>query len=352
MTAIKSEHIASALFFLIAGAFCFLAYKLFVPFFIPIAWAAVFAILFSPLHAKVKKQVKKPAFAAAITTFVVLLVIVGPVTFLLLELVSEAGAALNHVNAMYSSGELQRLLNDHLPSLDYAREKLAGWVDLSSANLTEMAKDALQRVSNFVINQTSVILSGGSQIALHFLLMTFSLYYFFKDGGALVKRLQRLMPLNEEDVKSIFRELRDLIFATIYSGVMVAVLQGIAGGILFGSVGIPSAVFWGSVMAFLSVLPIIGAFLVYVPAGLILIISGNVTSGVIVLVVGGAIISQIDNFLRPVLVSNRTAMHPMILFFSMMGGVALFGLLGIILGPVIAAIFLTILRVVDLSVQR
>jgi len=106
------------------------------------------------------------------------------------------------------------------------------------------------------------------------------------------------------------------------------------------------------VMAFLSVLPIIGAFLVYVPARLILIISGSVTSGVIVLVVGGGVISQIDNFLRPLLVSNRSAMHPMILFFSMMGGVALFGLLGIILGPVIAAIFLTILRVVELSVQK
>ncbi|MEK7775635.1 MAG: AI-2E family transporter [Candidatus Zixiibacteriota bacterium] len=352
MTTIKSEHIATALFFLIAVAFCFLAYKLFVPFFIPIAWAAVFAILFSPLNAKVKKRVKKPTLSAAITTFVVLLVIVGPMALLLLQLVSEAGVALRNVNAMYESGELERLLSSHLPSLDYAREKLAGWVDLSNANLTEMAKDALQRVSNFVINQTSVILSGGSQIALHFLLMTFSLYYFFKDGGTLIKRLQKLMPLNEDDVKVTFRELRDLIFATIYSGVMVAVLQGIAGGILFASVGIPSAVFWGSVMAFLSVLPIIGAFLVYVPAGLILIISGNVTSGIIVLVVGGAGISQIDNFLRPMLVSNRSAMHPMILFFSMMGGVALFGLLGIILGPVVAAIFLTILRVVELSVQR
>ena len=233
-----------------------------------------------------------------------------------------------------------------------AREKLSGWVDLSTANLTEMAKDALQRVSNFVINQTSAIVSGGSQVVLHFLLMTFSLYYFFKDGATIVKRLQRLIPLGEDDVKSTFRELRDLIFATMYSGVMVAVLQGIAGGILFASVGIPSAVFWGSVMAFLSVLPIIGAFLVYVPAGLILIISGSVSSGLIVLIVGGAVISQIDNFLRPMLVSNRSAMHPMILFFSMMGGVALFGLLGIILGPVIAAIFLTILRVVELSVQK
>jgi predicted PurR-regulated permease PerM len=352
MTGIKSEQISTALFFLIAAAFCYLAYKLFVPFFIPIAWAAVFAILFSPLHTRIHKRVKKPALTAGLTSLVVLLVIVGPVTLLMLQLVSEAGAAVRHVNALYESGELERLLSSHLPSLDFAREKLAGWVDLSSTNLTEMAKDALQRLSNFVLNQTSAIVSGGSQIVLHFLLMTFSLYYFFKDGPAIAKRLQRLVPLGEEEVKSTFKELRDLIFATMYSGVMVAVLQGIAGGILFAAVGIPSAVFWGSVMAFLSVLPIIGAFLVYVPAGLILIISGSVTSGVIVLAVGGGVISQIDNFLRPVLVSNRSAMHPMILFFSMMGGVALFGLLGIILGPVIAAIVLTILRVVELSIHR
>jgi predicted PurR-regulated permease PerM len=352
MTGVKSEHIATVFFFVIAVAFCYLAYKLFVPFFIPITWAAVFAILFSPLHARIRKKIKKPTLSAAIMTLIVLLVIVGPVTLLMLQLVSEAGSAVRHVNAMYESGELERLLGNHLPSLDFAREKLTGWVDLSTANLTEMSKDALQRVSNFVVNQTSAIVSGGSQVVLHFLLMTFSLYYFFKDGATIIARLQRLIPLRDDDVKSTFRELRDLIFATMYSGVMVAVLQGIAGGILFASVGIPSAVFWGSVMAFLSVLPIIGAFLVYVPAGLILIISGSVTSGIVVLAVGGGVISQIDNFLRPMLVSNRSTMHPMILFFSMMGGVVLFGLLGIILGPVIAAIFLTILRVVELSLQK
>jgi predicted PurR-regulated permease PerM len=105
-------------------------------------------------------------------------------------------------------------------------------------------------------------------------------------------------------------------------------------------------------MAFLSVLPFVGAFLVYVPAGLILIMTGSTTSGIIVLVVGGGVISQIDNFLRPVLVANRSTMHPMILFFSMIGGVGLLGLVGIVLGPVIAALLLTVLRILELSVTR
>ena len=128
-------------------------------------------------------------------------------------------------------------------------------------------------------------------------------------------------------------------------------IQGILGGILFFIVGIPSAIFWGAVMAFLSIIPFIGAFIVYIPAGIILIIGGHYVAGLIVITVGVLVISQIDNILRPYLISGKTHIHPLLLFFTIMGGIYLFGLLGIVLGPMIAAIFVTILTIFEFKLH-
>jgi predicted PurR-regulated permease PerM len=131
----------------------------------------------------------------------------------------------------------------------------------------------------------------------------------------------------------------------------VALIQGILGGILFFSVGIPSPVFWGAIMAFLSIIPVVGAFIVYVPAGVILIIGGSYVKGIVVLGVGAVVISQVDSVLRPLIIAGKASMHPLLLFFAIMGGIALFGLLGVVLGPMIAAIFLTLLKIFEFKLH-
>ncbi|HKK20690.1 MAG TPA: AI-2E family transporter, partial [candidate division Zixibacteria bacterium] len=138
---------------------------------------------------------------------------------------------------------------------------------------------------------------------------------------------------------------------TMYGGVIVALIQGLVGGILFALVGIPSAVFWGAIMAFLSIIPILGAFLIYIPAGIILLIGGSYVKGIIVLAVGTLIISQLDNLIRPYLISGRTSMHPLMLFFTILGGVYLLGLLGVVVGPLIAAVFITLIKIFELKLH-
>jgi predicted PurR-regulated permease PerM len=155
------------------------------------------------------------------------------------------------------------------------------------------------------------------------------------------------MPLTINQTNVTFGQLRDVIQATMYGAVVVALVQGVLGGVLFALVGIPSAVFWGAIMAFLSVLPMVGAFIVYVPAGIILIVSGSYIKGIIILFAGTVIISQIDNVLRPLLIAGRTSMHPLMLFFAVMGGIAVFGLLGVVLGPLVAAAFITLLKILE-----
>jgi predicted PurR-regulated permease PerM len=155
------------------------------------------------------------------------------------------------------------------------------------------------------------------------------------------------MPLHPKRVDKTINQLRDVIQATMYGGVVVALLQGVLGGAMFAIVGISSPIFWGAIMAFLAIIPFVGAFIVYIPAGIILIISGSVGKGIAVILIGSLVISQTDNVVRPWLISGRTEMHPLMLFFSILGGIALLGLLGLVVGPLIAAVFITLVKVIE-----
>jgi len=138
----------------------------------------------------------------------------------------------------------------------------------------------------------------------------------------------------------------------MYGGVAVALMQGMLGGVLFAIMGISSPVFWGAVMAFLSLLPFVGAFIVYVPAGIVLMLTGSMIKGIIVIAVGIGILSQIDNFVRPMLISGRTSIHPLLLFFSILGGISLFGLLGLVVGPIVAACLVILLKVFETRLHQ
>lgn len=348
----KREHIVIALFFLIAAATFYLFYRIIVPFFVPLAWAAVFAILFYPLYEWLITKIKRAGVAALLVTLLLLVLIIGPVTYLFVELVDQASGAVSRVNELYASGDLGRLLHLDIPWLSSLLEKLSPYFDISKIDLNELAKDSVDKIGGLVLGQTSWLFTNATRAVMYFLMMLFATYYFLKDGQLIIDRLRRLVPLPANQTDLALGNLRDVIFATMYSGVLIALLQGLLGGLMFWIVGIPSALFWGAIMAFLSILPFIGAFIVYIPAGLILILSGSWIKGLIILVFGTVIVSQVDNFLRPLLVAGRTSMHALLLFFSMAGGVALFGLVGLVVGPLIAAMFVAVLDLVSLRLQQ
>jgi predicted PurR-regulated permease PerM len=347
----KREYFLISLFFLISAISFYLFYQVIIPFFIPIAWAAVLTILFFPLYERILRRVKRRGLASLIICTIIIVLIIGPLTYIFVALVNEAAAAVAKVNQMSKSGELDRIIAFDLPWLDTMKQKLSEYYDISKINMNEIVKDAIDAVSKVLLAQTSWIIANGTRAIFYFVLMIFSMYYFFKDGEAIVHKIRRLMPLSPSQITVTFSQLRDVIQATMYGGVAVALLQGLLGGILFAAVGIPSAVFWGAIMAFLSILPIVGAFLVYLPAGVILILGGSLVKGLIVIIIGSVVISQVDSFLRPLLMAGKAAMHPLLLFFAIMGGIALFGLLGIVMGPMIAAIFLTILKVFEFKLH-
>ena len=343
----KSEYILITLFFLIAAIFFYLFYQLVIPFFAPICWAAVFVIIFFPIYEKLLKIIKLKSLTSILLCLLIIILIIGPVAYLFGALVGEATTAVVKVNGMIKAGELDSFLSINLPWLESIKLKLNDYYDFSNMTTEQIIKNAVQNTSAVILNQTSWIISNVTRMVFYFALMIFTMYYFFTDGEMLIHKLRRLMPLTPNQVNVTFNQLRDVIQATMYGGLTVALLQGLLGGIMFAIAGIPSAIFWGVVMAFLSIIPFVGAFVIFIPAGLILILGGAYLKGILIIVIGSIVISQIDNVVRPLLIAGKACMHPLLLFFALMGGVYLFGLLGIILGPLIAAVFVTLITIFE-----
>lgn len=347
----KSEYILVTLFFFIAAVFFYLFYLLIVPFFAPICWAAVFTIIFFPLYEKLLKIIKSKALTSLLMCFLIIILIIGPIAYLFGALVNEATTAVVKVNEMIKSGELESFLSINLPWLESIKDKLQNYYDFSNLKTEQIIKDTVQSASAVILNQTSWIIANVTRMVFYFVLMIFTMFYFFTDGEKLVHKLRRLMPLTPNQINVTFNQLRDVIQATMYGGLTVALMQGLLGGIMFAIAGIPSAIFWGVVMAFLSIIPFVGAFIIFIPAGLILILSGAYVKGILIIVVGSLLISQIDNIIRPLLIAGKASMHPLLLFFALMGGVYLFGLLGIVLGPMIAAVFVTLITIFEFKLH-
>jgi len=257
------------------------------------------------------------------TAFVVIL-IVFPSVYILSMLTHEAISAYAFFENGLNTGRFQSILElkDH-PFIQGLWNQLNQYVDLSEIDLNSLLLENVRRVSTFAINQTSKIIKGFSFIIVNFCLVTISLYYVFKDGDQLLRKIREAIPLVPQDRDLLFSRLEEMVYATIYGGIFVAILQGFLGGFAFWFLGLSSPVFWGTVMVFLSFLPIVGPFLVWGPVVVYFFFQGSIL----------------------LLISKRTKLHTMLLFFGVLGGIKSFGLLGLIVGPLVVTICITILDI-------
>jgi len=347
----KREYITNVLFFLIAAAFFYLFYRIMIPFFTPIAWAGILVIVFHPLYAKLREKMRSPGMASLLTCIIVFFIIIGPALYIMASLVSEAATAVQLLNEAYQSGELNSLYSLNIPFLEVIKSKLAGYPQLANIDFETIVKDVVATVTKAIGSQATTAIANITMTITYFILMLFAMFFFFRDGDKIVNFLKRITPLENEQVRIMYSHLREVIEGMMYGGVVIALIQGFLGGILFWIMGISSPVLWGSVMALLAFVPILGPFLVYIPAGGIMILTGSPIKGIILIAVGIFVVSQIDNFLRPILFKGKTQTHTLMLFFSIMGGIAMFGLLGVVLGPFIAAVFLALLKMFELQLH-
>jgi predicted PurR-regulated permease PerM len=203
----------------------------------------------------------------------------------------------------------------------------------------------VNQISTFIFNQTTILLKGFSSFIVGFFFTLLSLYYLFKDGSTLFERLKEAAPLPAKEKDLLIQRFKDMIYATIYGGILIALIQGVLGGLSFWVLGLPSPIFWGTAMGLLSFIPIGGTALIWAPAAFILVIGGAVLKGIVLVGIGVFVISMVDNLLRPFFISARTNIHPLLLFFAVLGGVQAFGLIGFVAGPLIATLFLTLVEI-------
>jgi predicted PurR-regulated permease PerM len=327
-TSLARQRISTLLFYSTVLLLAYLLYLLFNPFLTPLAWAAILAALFHPPYRWLAARWGK-AWAAAAGTTVVTIVIVVPVVLVTMAFIQEATLAIGSVDLSVQTegfARLQRLW------MRMQASRLGG----NLGNLEDLVRQATAWIAGFVAGQAGAVLRNLVIIILDVVVMLFAVFFFFRDGDAIMKVLRRALPFEAEQSERMIRQAGELIQASVIAGFVVAALQGTLGGITFALLGLGAPVFWGVVMAFFSLLPI-GAGIVWLPAAIWLLLTGSVGRGVTLMVVGVGVIGLVDNFLRPLLLSGRTQLNGLLVFVSLLGGIAAFGFLGLILGPVIMA---------------
>jgi predicted PurR-regulated permease PerM len=307
----------------------YLLYRLFEPFLQPLTWAAIFAAFFHAQHKRLEGRFGRSS-AASISTAAVALIIVVPFVLIMMAFVQEATQTLSTIDLASSSSrgvERVRTAWSWLQRQRFGRD---------IPNLEEVLKMGTSRVAGIAAEGAGWLLRNIAVVIVNVIIMLFALFFFFRDGDAIMSKLRRVLPFDPTFREGRIRETAELIRASITSGIAVALVQGAVGGITFAILGLGAPVFWGVTMAFFSLLPL-GAWIVWMPVAIWLLVTGEIGRGIALLAIGAGGISLIDNFLRPMLLAGRTEMNGLLVFISLLGGIAAFGLLGLVLGPVVMA---------------
>ena len=320
----------------IAAWLCWLMLR---PFVGVLLWAIVLVVVFYPAHRRLVAWTDSPTSAAALSTLLVIVTILLPVVLVSYAVARELRGAVEHFQ-----GGLGRILD--IPIIRPAVSWLDQYVDVDAWRSADYIGEHLQAWSTAIAGPTLMFVGGILSALVQTLLVVFTMFYFFRDGDALRIAIYDIVPLEYEQSHDIVLRTQEVIAATIYGVLAISVIQGTLGFLIFMVLGLPSPLLWGVVMFLLSMIPMAGAFIVWVPAALYLLLTGSFIKALVLVGWGVLVIGSIDNFLSPRLVGRRARLHELLIFFSVLGGLQVFGVLGLVLGPVLAAITLALIEVV------
>ena len=320
----------------------YLSYQIFRPFLSPIFWAIVLSILFYPFYALILKYVKNKLIASLTTLTVIILIVVGPISYLSFLFVVELRALVGTVK-----GEMADIMENllQLPFISYLIDRITVLFNVTGEELHVAIVDILMQVRNELLVRAPKLATDIVVGAINFMLMALSIFFILQEGPDFLKKARDYMPFSDKQKDRIEKQVNDIVVSTLYGGVVVAIVQGTLGGIAFAIVGVASPVFWGVVMAIASFLPVIGPFGIWAPASIYLLFTGEILRGIALIIMGVFGISLIDNFLRPLIIGARTKMPFILLFFSVLGGIMAFGFMGFIVGPLVLALFVSVIEV-------
>ena len=316
----------------------YLVFRISEPFLSALAWAAILATFFYPMHRRIAKRLSSVQ-ASVVSTLAVTVLLIAPAILLTTLFVRQA--------ISISRGVQHSIVEQHAPVIARSWSWIASHVPGidPNANIFETLEQGIEKEAGFLAERIGTILKNIAAFIFDLFVMIFAMFYFFRDAGKIVGAVRSILPFDAQHQDAMIVQVRDLISASVITSLVVAALQGALGGVGFALVGLPAPVFWGVLMAFFSLIPVVGSGLIFVPASLWLGIAGHWGRAALLLAICAGVSTVVDNMLRPLLLGGRTELSGLLIFIGIVGGVSLFGMLGLVLGPILIAMAAGVLSV-------
>lgn len=318
------SHVYTLLLMALTVGGVYLSYQLAAPFIPAFTWALALAVLFGPIYRRIETKFGHPNLVAAICVLAASLIMVVPALFVAQRILEEAASGALAIKTMVESGEWQRILDAH-PRIAPIGLWIEQQIDLPGV---------INNVASWLTDAAASFVQGSVLQLVSVVLTFYTLFYFLRDRNVILDTFRSLSPLAPADMSRIFDGIRETVHATVYGTFTVSIVQGVLGGLMFWWLGLSSPVLWGVVMALLGVVPVLGAFIVWIPAAIYLFLAGNEGEALLLSIWGAIVVGGVDNLLYPMLVGSRLKLHTILAFVSIVGGLIVFGPSGLILGPV------------------
>jgi predicted PurR-regulated permease PerM len=334
---ISQKQLGTVMLYGIAIVLVYLAYLVVSPFLVPLAWAAVLVVVSYPAYEFAERRVG-PTRAAILSSVAVTLILIVPVLLVMAAFVKQGVTAVQEFQFQVAVGHYQKLdefwtrLQERFPEI--------GFQDLGSSlrHYGGLAAEYLAARMGTIVKNTALFI-------FHLCVTVLAMFYFYRDGASMVARLRELLPFELSRRDQMISQSQSLIFASVTSSLAAALAFGVLGGGAFAVTGIKAPIFWGVMMGFFSFVPVVGSGLIWVPIAVTLMASGHLGRGIVLLLLCAVIVGVVDNVLRPWLISGRAEMGGLMVFIGVLGGIAAFGLLGVVLGPIVIAMMASLLEI-------
>lgn len=329
------SHVHSLVLMAVTAAGIYFCIRLVTPFFPALTWALALAVLFAPLHRWLESKVKYPNLAATICVLVIALIVVISATFMAEQIIDESTVGAEIIKEKVESGEWRRAFEAHPIIAPIGR-----WIEQQYD-----VPAIIQSATTWLTNTAASFVQGSVLQLIGIILTFYILFYFLRDWSVALESFRSFSPFSEADTNRLFSEVIDTVHATVYGTLAISIVQGTLGGLMFWWLGLPAPLLWGVVMGLFAIVPVLGAFIIWIPAVIFLVLEGSEGKALLLTLWGTIVIGGIDNLLYPILVGSRLKMHTILAFMSIVGGLIVFGASGMILGPVIFTITRSLLAI-------
>jgi predicted PurR-regulated permease PerM len=326
----SQKRLGTALFYGIVLLLTYLVYRVVSPFLVPLAWAAVLVVVSYPVYEWLACRTDRTT-GAVLSTLAITVVLIVPMLVVMVGFVRQGVVAVQSLQIQVANG--------HFAWINDVWARIQGWLpDAGSNDLGDTLRQYSEKAAEFVAARVGTVLKNGAVFIFHLGVTILAMFYFYRDGDSMVERLRQLLPFELAHRDRMLGDARSLIFASVTSSLVGATAHAVLGGAAFALTGIKAPIFWGVMMGFFSFVPLVGSALIWVPVSISLMVGGHHwVRGLLLLAFCGIIVGLVDNLIRPWLISGRARMSGLAVFIAVLGGISVFGLLGVVLGPIIVA---------------